>query len=463
MLLDMTPPRGCGGQGGDLGARQVMPGSVGGDQGRCVVGVMGRRWQKMTGQIADQGQRRNVHAVLAGGAIQIQCPGRARRQQAGQDQQQPQIPRQPGRRRGSVQSILYNRLRSGGHGRVPVRDIEVMSSYASVTGAAISSSACLSSACYDGAVNPVETHMKTERGALVLSAVMALLLGVVGLTAAMGSGSRAILLDGLFNLTYFMVALITVRVGALAAGPDDERFPYGYAYFESLVNAGKGLLILGISGVALVDAVMTLLTGGREIAAGMAIVYAAFATTACSLTAWMMHRTRRHVRSPLVRADFENWLVNSLISAAVLGAFCLVPLFRWLAWYPLVPYVDAVLVLLVVLLCLSVPIRMASRAIMELLNRAPPASVAVPVRAAIEDAVSGLPVQALYVRMVRPGRMLYVTVHVVLPEDYALHTLGELDAAYHRVYEAVRRVHRITVADVVFTADEALAAPIALQ
>lgn len=333
-----------------------------------------------------------------------------------------------------------------------------MSSYASVTGAAIASSAC-----YDGAVNPVETHMKTERGALVLSAVMALLLGVVGVTAAMGSGSRAILLDGLFNLTYFMVALITVRVGALAAGPDDERFPYGYAYFESLVNAGKGLLILGISGVALVDAVMTLLTGGREIAAGMAIVYAAFATTACSLTAWMMHRTRRHVRSPLVRADFENWLVNSLISAAVLGAFCLVPLFRWLGWYPLVPYVDAVLVLLVVLLCLSVPIRMASRAIMELLNRAPPASVAVPVRAAIEDALSGLPVQALYVRMVRPGRMLYVTVHVVLPEDYALHTLGELDAAYHRVYEAVRRVHRITVADVVFTADEALAAPIALQ
>ncbi|WP_111655531.1 cation diffusion facilitator family transporter [Isoalcanivorax indicus] len=305
--------------------------------------------------------------------------------------------------------------------------------------------------------------MKTERGALMLSAAMALLLGVVGVTAALGSGSRAILLDGLFNLTYFLVAVITVRVGALAAGPDNERFPYGYAYFESLVNAGKGLLILGISGVALVDAVMTLLTGGREIAAGLAIVYASFATLACSATAWMMHRTRRHVRSPLVRADFENWLVNSLISAAVLGAFCLVPLFRWLGWTSLVPYVDAVLVLGVVLLCLSVPIRMASRAVMELLNRTPPASLAVPVRHAIEEALSNLPVQALYVRMVRPGRMLYVTVHVVLPQDYAVHTLAELDDAYRQVYAAVRRVHAVTVADVVFTADETLAAPMRLS
>ena len=304
--------------------------------------------------------------------------------------------------------------------------------------------------------------MKTERGALILSMVMAGLLGLVGLAAAMLSDSRAILLDGLFNASYFAVAALTLRVSALASGPDDEHFPYGYAYFESLVNAGKGLLILGVAGWAMVDSLMTLLRGGREIQVGMAIVYAVIATTGCSVTAWVLQRTRRHVSSPLVRADFENWLVNSLISAAVLAAFCLIPVLRALGWTAPLPYVDAVLVLVVVLLCLSVPIRMASRAFMELLNRTPPPSVTGPVRTAVEEVLAALPVERLYLRMVRPGRMLYVTIHVVLPDTQPPRALADYDALRHQVRVAIRKVHPIAVSDVLFTADERLAAPVPL-
>ncbi|HBT05933.1 MAG TPA: cation transporter, partial [Alcanivorax sp.] len=156
--------------------------------------------------------------------------------------------------------------------------------------------------------------MKSERGALILSVVMSLVVGAAAVTAASLTQSKAILLDGLFNLIYFLVALVTVRISVLAAQPDDRKFPFGYGYFESLVNAGKGLLILGVALFALVDAVLALLAGGREIVAGPAIGYAVFATLACSLTAWALHRSRRHVDSPLMRADFENWLVNALIS-----------------------------------------------------------------------------------------------------------------------------------------------------
>jgi MFS family permease len=113
--------------------------------------------------------------------------------------------------------------------------------------------------------------MKSERGALILSVVMSLVVGAAAVTAASLTQSKAILLDGLFNLIYFLVALVTVRISVLAAQPDDRKFPFGYGYFESLVNAGKGLLILGVALFALVDAVLALLAGGREIVAGPAI------------------------------------------------------------------------------------------------------------------------------------------------------------------------------------------------
>jgi len=93
--------------------------------------------------------------------------------------------------------------------------------------------------------------MKTERRGLILSAVMSLVLGSVALVASVITGSQVILLDGLFNLIYSVMAFFSVRVATLLAVPDNEKYPFGFAYFESLVNAAKGLLILGVGLLAL--------------------------------------------------------------------------------------------------------------------------------------------------------------------------------------------------------------------
>jgi predicted Co/Zn/Cd cation transporter (cation efflux family) len=68
---------------------------------------------------------------------------------------------------------------------------------------------------------------RVERRFLVISAVCNLLLGLLGITFALASSSQAILLDGLFNLSYFATGLFTIRVASLVAGGDDERFPHG--------------------------------------------------------------------------------------------------------------------------------------------------------------------------------------------------------------------------------------------
>jgi len=92
---------------------------------------------------------------------------------------------------------------------------------------------------------------------------------------------EAIMLDGVFNLTYFATGLFTLKVARLIARGDDERFPYSYAFFEPLVNGLKGVLVLGVSIMAVVGAVQALVGGGRHIAAGMAISYGTFASIVC--------------------------------------------------------------------------------------------------------------------------------------------------------------------------------------
>ena len=302
--------------------------------------------------------------------------------------------------------------------------------------------------------------MATERRALTLSAVMSLVLGSVGLGLAVLTGSQVILLDGLFNLIYFAIALLTVRVAYLVSQPDTEKYPFGFAYFESLVNAGKGLLILGVSLLALGDSVLVLFAGGREIVASLAIFYAAFATFTSTTTFLILRRVRQGNSSPLVDADYENWFINTIISASVLLAFCLIPLARWLGYDGIVPYVDPILVaFVVVVFCLGVPFRMASRAIKELLNRAPPRHIRGPVREAVDEALAHLPSHHHLVRMVRPGRTLYLSVYVVMPEDYPLEGIAELDRIRGDLDARVRQVYPQLVLDVVFTTQAYWAAP----
>lgn len=300
----------------------------------------------------------------------------------------------------------------------------------------------------------------TERGALLLSAGAALALGIVGVAAALVTGSGAIVLDGLFNLCFFATALLALRVATLIARPDDERYPFGYLFFEPLINTGKGLLILGVSLFALVDAVAALFAGGRDVVFGPAILYAAAATLACTAVTLLLRRANRTDPSPLVATDVENWTVNAIVSGGVLAGFILAALLQKGGHAGAAAYVDPAMVALVVLVSIAIPVRMALSGLLALLNRAPAATIVADMESDVRHALGDLPVARLWVRAIRPGRTAYIVVHAVLPPGAVL-DLATADRLRGAIIAALAARHRPMVADVVFTGVEAYAAPAA--
>lgn len=300
----------------------------------------------------------------------------------------------------------------------------------------------------------------TERTGLRISTAGNLLIGLVGVVVAVLSHSQAIMLDGVFNLIYFATGLFTLKVASLVVRGDDARFPVGYGFFEPLINGIKGLMVLGISAMALIGAIEALFSGGRLIALGFATVYGAFATFSCWSLAYFTHRAAARSGSPLLKADAENWLVNGAISSAVLLAFLTVYLIRDSEFSYLTPYIDPLLVVTVVLISISVPIRMAWNALMELLNRAPSKSVVGAVEAVVARCLDDLPVTESFVRVLQPGRTRLVSVHVVLPEDYPLAGLRELDEVRAKTQEELQHLHGSTFVDLIFTADRRWGAPL---
>jgi cation diffusion facilitator family transporter len=299
----------------------------------------------------------------------------------------------------------------------------------------------------------------TERSGLLFSTCGNLLIGVVGVTVALLSHSQAILLDGLFNLTYVATGLFTLRVVRLVHRGDDERFPAGYGFFEPLINGIKGLMVLGVSAMALVGSVEALMSGGRAISPGLATIYGIIATVICWSMALITHRGATRTASPLLKADAENWLVNGAISSAVLLAFISIFLIQKTSFSTFIPYIDPLLVLSVVLLSISVPIRMAWNALMELLNRAPSSEITSQVENIVEQCIGELPVQELFVRVLQPGRTRIVSAHVVLPADFHIGNLSTLDNTRERTLMELKKIHPSTMIDMLFTADRCWGAP----
>ncbi len=298
-----------------------------------------------------------------------------------------------------------------------------------------------------------------EMKGLKISAAGALIVGCIGMVFSQLTGSQAILLDGAFNLVYFVISLLTMKVARLVFRGDDVRFPAGYSFFEPLINGVKGVLILGISSMALIDAVIALFSGGRSIAPGMASIYGAFAAVTCWSVALLLKKQSRSSSSPLLRADAESWIVNAAISSAVLVTFIAIALMSRTEWKGVVSYVDPLLVILIGGITLNVPVRIAWQALMALINRAPPASVRNDAAQCIARALAELASEQITVRVLQPGRARMVMVHVVLAREADLR-VEELDAYRHKVCAELEKAYPLTLVDMIFTKDPSLGAPL---
>lgn len=298
-----------------------------------------------------------------------------------------------------------------------------------------------------------------ERKGILISVGGSLLVGCVAMVFAALTQSAAISLDGLFNITYFIIGIFTMKVARLVVQGDDEHFPIGYSFFEPLINGIKGMLILGISLMALWDAFMALFSGGRTISAGLAMLYGALASALCWIIALLLKKKSKACSSPLLKADAEGWIVNAAISSAAFAAFVGMWVLEFTPFKAFIPYVDPLLVILVGVITLSVPVRMAWTALMELVNRAPSAEVRSTVRTAVEKVLTDVPAQQISVRVLQPGRTRLVFVHVILEEDSNV-TMGQIDEWRAQGHVALTKLHPTTQLDILFTENPQWGAPL---
>jgi cation diffusion facilitator family transporter len=292
-----------------------------------------------------------------------------------------------------------------------------------------------------------------EQRLLKLSIAVTIGVASVGVVFGLLSGSMSIVFDGVFSAIDAAMSGLALFVSRLVSRvADNRRFQFGYWHIEPMVLAFNGGTLMLLCFYAFLNSIDSLLAGGRQLNFDWAMAYAAaVGVVAFGMFFYARHRNRQ-IGSDFVRLDVQSWLMSAAITSALLLAFAVAWCLEGTRYAHLTPYADPLILAVLSLILVFVPIHTVRRALTEILLITPP-ELDARVRQVLDEVVArhGFKTYTSYVAKV--GRAQFIEIHVAVPPESPIDSVGEADAIRREISEAIggEGPHRWITID--FTAD----------
>jgi cation diffusion facilitator family transporter len=280
------------------------------------------------------------------------------------------------------------------------------------------------------------TDAAAEQRVLKLSVVLSGVLGVLAVAVGLLSGSMSIVFDGLVSVIDVAMGGLGLWIARLVARAPNRTFQYGYWHLEPMSLAFYGAMLMVLCVYGFVDALSSLLAGGREVNLGWALGYSVVMTVACVWMYGYERRTNRAARSQFLHLDAQAWLMSALASAALVVAFSIAWVLGSTRYANLAPFVDPAVLALLSLAMIPIPIRTVRRALGEVLLMTP-SDLDVEVRRVMDEAVTRHGFTRYSSHATRVGRGDFIEIHILVPADHAIGTVADLDAIRDEIAQAL--------------------------
>jgi len=291
-----------------------------------------------------------------------------------------------------------------------------------------------------------------EQRSLLLSAAVTLILAVAGVAAGLASGAKSIVFDGMYSMIDAGMTLGAFFVARLIASGGDRRFQYGYWHLEPMLGFINGSVLVFACVYAFVDALDTLLMGGRVIELGMGVAYAAASAIICIGFHIFVRLRSRGLNSTLLSLDARAWLFSGLLNAGILAAFALALALDGTEAEQAGRYVDPAILLLLALAMLPLPLRALVQAGREILQVAP-RDLDARVRSVAAELAGRHGFVDFRSYVSRAGRAQFIEIGFVGPDRSTTTTFGQLDQIRAEISQALGGLDSGSWLTVHFTAD----------
>lgn len=303
--------------------------------------------------------------------------------------------------------------------------------------------------------------LSDERGVLRTSIAVTFVISFLGIGFGLFSGSFSIVFDGVYSLIdagMSLLSLIVVNLITSYAVADHlsrklrERFSFGLWHLEPMVLGLNATLLISAALYALVTAIGSLLSGGRDLEFGSAVIYAAVTVIACAGIAAVEWRANRKIGSEFVRLDVRGWIMSAGISAALLIAFMIGLAVQGTSWQWISPYIDPAVLAAVCVLIIPLPISTVRQALADIFLVTP-----VDLKKHLDTVAAAFVAKHGFVSyrayVARVGRSKEIELYFIVPADAPARTIGEWDVLRDEIGDLVGDDGPNRWLTVVFTGD----------
>ncbi len=311
-------------------------------------------------------------------------------------------------------------------------------------------------------LQPKFFDMSDERGVLRTSIAVTLFIAAIGIVFGLAAGSFSIVFDGVYSLvdaSMSALSLLVVRLITSYATSETlsrklrERFGMGFWHLEPMVLALNGILLTGVAIYALINAVSSLLEGGRELAFGWAVLYAGLTVVACVAIAVVEARANRRIQSDFLSMDVKGWIMSASITSALLIAFCVGLAVQGTQWAWISPYIDPAVLALVCLVIIPMPVAVIRQALSEIFLITPQ-DLKQHVDTVAQAFVDKHGLQSYRAYVAKTGRSREIELYFIVPPDMPARDIAGWDALRDEVGEAIGDDTPNRWLTVVFTGDK---------
>lgn len=275
-----------------------------------------------------------------------------------------------------------------------------------------------------------------EQQILKISIGMTFFLSITGIVFGLLSGSLAIVFDGMFDMIDAFMSILALLVTRLLTSEGNRRFQYGYWHVEPMVLVFNGSVLILLSAYALINAIGSFLSGGRELNFDLAFFIALLMATLSMYMYFYVRKKNQIVNSEFLRLDAHSWLMSGTISLSLLVAFGIATFMDGGRYQYLTPYVDPLVLAVLSLFLIFVPMSTVANAMRDIFLIAP-FGLDEKVRLFLDQLVVryGFKTYASYVAKI--GRAQFIEIHLVVPANYPISSVEELDGIRREIADAM--------------------------
>ena len=244
---------------------------------------------------------------------------------------------------------------------------------------------------------------------------------------AVYSSSQSIMADTIYDSIELFLIGATIFVIPLFYKPVNEKSPFGYSQFESLLILIKGMMFIAVMIAIITNNVQIILRGGNSIDhMQVSIFEIVLSIISLGILLVLVHINRK-VTSPTIDAEIAGWKIDVITSLGVSLSFYISTFFEStsLAW--ITPYFDQIVAIVLCLCMMPEPVKMIEESFRSLMMFSPDETIIEDIKTRTGKVLEAYPFVPVFYDITTTGRRLWISIYFTTQHD--LMSFTELEVA----------------------------------